>query len=432
MSEEVRRLGETNPSSTAGSVANAAADDHLSHLLPDLGDNRSMPVRLWANLVGLINPPALPPLEVTSRPVDLKEALKNVSSEDLERSRLSLFVKNVKDLLAPQKLAPLEVTSRPVSAEEIYGQTLPEDKHRFLLGAIVTGILEFISPPKQPPLQLTSKPLPVKDIWTRSKYERWSKAASMTVHGVVIVLALVVAVKSPVGQALKQDVTVVDLTEPPPFLDMPQQKQQAGGGGGGGDNSLLAASKGRLPERSTRQFVPPSVEIKNDHPLLAMEPTIVVPDNVPLPQVNMDQFGDPFAKVGPPSNGTGSGGGIGSGRGGGVGSGDGAGVGPGKGGGYGGGTYKIGGGVSAPALIFKVEPEYSEEARKAKFQGTVRLAIVVDENGRVADVHVIRPAGLGLDEKAIEAVKKWRFRPAMRNSKAVAVAANVEVNFRLL
>ena len=92
----------------------------------------------------------------------------------------------------------------------------------------------------------------------------------------------------------------------------------------------------------------------------------------------------------------------------------------------------MGGGVSNPVLIFKVEPEYSEEARKAKFQGTVLLAIVVDKNGRVADVRVVRPLGLGIDEKAIEAVKKWRFRPAMLNSKPVAVAANVEVNFRLL
>lgn len=123
---------------------------------------------------------------------------------------------------------------------------------------------------------------------------------------------------------------------------------------------------------------------------------------------------------------------LGRGRGGGVGSGRGAGFGPGEGGGVGGGVYKIGGGVSAPTLVFKVEPEYSEEARKAKFQGTVVLYVVVDEKGSPRDLRVVRPLGLGLDEKAIEAVTKWRFRPGYKDGKAVPVAATIEVNFRLL
>jgi len=94
--------------------------------------------------------------------------------------------------------------------------------------------------------------------------------------------------------------------------------------------------------------------------------------------------------------------------------------------------YKIGGGVSDPVPIFKPEPEYSEEARKAKFQGAVLLAIVIDETGHTRDIRVLRPLGLGLDEKAIEAVTKWRFRPSMKDGRPVAVMANVEVNFRLL
>ena len=98
----------------------------------------------------------------------------------------------------------------------------------------------------------------------------------------------------------------------------------------------------------------------------------------------------------------------------------------------GGGVYRIGGGVSAPALLFKVEPEYSEEARKAKFQGTVLLAIVVDESGQTGNVRVVRTLGMGLDEKAMEAVRKWRFKPGYKDGKPVSVLANVEVNFRLL
>jgi TonB family protein len=79
-----------------------------------------------------------------------------------------------------------------------------------------------------------------------------------------------------------------------------------------------------------------------------------------------------------------------------------------------------------------VEPEYSEEARKLKFQGTVLLAIDVDVNGSAVNIRVVRPAGLGLDERAIEAVRKWRFRPALSGDRPVVAPATVEVNFRLL
>jgi TonB family protein len=107
-------------------------------------------------------------------------------------------------------------------------------------------------------------------------------------------------------------------------------------------------------------------------------------------------------------------------------------VGPGRGGGFGGGAYRIGGGVSSPIPISRVEPEYSEEARKAKFMGTVVLALIVDERGLPKDVRVVRAVGLGLDEKAIEAVLKWRFRPGYLNGNPVPVHAQIEVNFRLL
>jgi TonB family protein len=153
---------------------------------------------------------------------------------------------------------------------------------------------------------------------------------------------------------------------------------------------------------------------------------------VPLPQVNMAQYGDPLAKLGPASNGPGSGAGIGSGSGGGVGSGKGGGFGPGEGGGVGGGVFKVGGGVTAPSLLYKVEPEYSEEARKAKYQGTVILYVEVSPDGRAVNPRVVRSLGLGLDEKAIEAVRKWKFRPGYKDGKPVTVAATIEVNFRLL
>ncbi len=86
----------------------------------------------------------------------------------------------------------------------------------------------------------------------------------------------------------------------------------------------------------------------------------------------------------------------------------------------------------SPAVLHKVEPEYSEEARKAKWQGTVVLQLVVDEKGHPQDLKVMRALGLGLDQKAIEAVEKWTFKPGMKDGKAVPVIATIEVNFRLL
>ena len=187
----------------------------------------------------------------------------------------------------------------------------------------------------------------------------------------------------------------------------------------------LEASKGQLPKTASRQFVPPTVTPPPD-PKLPLPATILAPDDVPNMAAN--NFGDPLSKLGMPSNGSGIGNGIGTG----IGLGSGAGVGPGAGGGFGGGAYRVGGGVSAPRILYKVEPEYSEEARKAKWQGTVVLSVVVDDQGRPQAVRVIRPVGLGLDQKALEAVAKWRFRPGTKDGKAVPVMATIEVSFRLL
>jgi TonB family protein len=103
----------------------------------------------------------------------------------------------------------------------------------------------------------------------------------------------------------------------------------------------------------------------------------------------------------------------------------------GVGSGKGGGVYRVGGGVTAPALLFKVDPEYSEEARKAKYQGAVLLNIEVDPSGKVTNIKVQRSLGLGLDEKAIEAVRKWQFKPGYKDGKPVTVAVTIEVDFRL-
>lgn len=335
--------------------------------------------------------------------------------------------------------------SHPNSADNHEGSEMNPEVHLRNLVALTTpqepflkslyrNVKEAIHPPKLPPLEVTSKPVAVKEIWgATSGHEKQAGITSVALHVAVVGLLTVLGANPVVQQKVKETVGLVAPIDLAPYVpQMKPQKQTMGGGGGGGDRSPLPASKGRLPRVAPRQFTPPMAVVHNPDPKLVMEPTIIAQPNVPLPQVNLAQWGDPLGRIGPPSNGPGSGGGIGSGSGGGVGSGEGPGFGPGRGGGVGGGVYRIGGGVSAPQLVFKVEPEYSEEARKAKFSGTVVLYIVVDEKGYPRDLRVVRPLGLGLDEKAIEAVNKWRFKPGYKDGKPVAVAATIEVNFRLL
>ena len=182
-----------------------------------------------------------------------------------------------------------------------------------------------------------------------------------------------------------------------------------------------------------QQLTPPSL-VRNIDPKLPVEPTVVVPPEIVVPNPDLANYGDPLAKLITDSQGSGSGGGFGSGSGGGVGSGDGPGVGPGWGGGIGGGAFRAGtGGVGEPTCIYCPYPEFSEEARKTKHQGTVMLRLIITSEGRAANISVVKGLGLGLDEKAIQTVQGWQFKPALGpNGKPVPVWVNVEVNFRLL
>lgn len=300
--------------------------------------------------------------------------------------------------------------------------------------SLFRNLNDFFFPKKLPPLVLSSRPVPVRDIWGFYNYKKNGVLGSTVLHG--IALALIIGLTLLGRQIVeetkpKEVVTLVAPAEDVPPL--PPAKTQVGGGGGGGDRDKFQAPKGRLPKTSMEQITPPAIVVRNQNPKLPVEPTVVVPPQVKLAMNSLPNLGDPMSHLpsGPPSNGTGSGGGIGSGTGGGVGSGEGPGVGPGRGGGIGGGVFRVGGGVSAPRALFAPDPEYSEEARKAKYQGTCVLWLVVGPDGHPRDIRVTRSLGLGLDEKAIEAVKQWKFEPAMKDGKPVAVQINVEVSFRL-
>ena len=332
-------------------------------------------------------------------------------------------------------MADLSQPNSPLfnTAEDHLSRLLIEDVEEPWYKGFYRNIQDIIHPPKLPPLVVTSKPVAVKDIW--GLYGRQKKSFMMSTGFQIGIVAVVFALSmtKPVQDAAKQVATLIMPLDIDPYQPkMAPQKKAMGGGGGGGDRSPLPASKGRLPKQSLRQFTPPMAVVNNPNPKLTMEPSIIVPPDVPLPNNNLPNYGDPLGKLGPLSNGPGSGGGIGSGSGGGVGSGKGGGFGPGEGGGVGGGVFRVGGGVSSPVLLHKVEPEYSEEARKAKYSGTVLLYIEVSPDGRATNIRVQRSLGLGLDEKAVEAVKQWKFKPGYKNGQPVTVAATIEVNFRLL
>ena len=212
----------------------------------------------------------------------------------------------------------------------------------------------------------------------------------------------------------------------------PKAGSAAGGGGGGGDHDIVDPIKGKLPKIAKDPITPPQVQTV-DNPKLAMEAAIDVQKNITLPDnpllTNIGVTKSANVKLA--SNGQGGGTGMGTGYGGGIGSGTGNGYGPGYGGGAGGGVYRPGGGVSNPIPIFTPDPDFSDEARRAKYQGLCLISLIVDAQGNPQNVRVARALGMGLDEKALEAVRQYKFKPAMKDGKPVPVMISVEVNFRL-
>ena len=220
---------------------------------------------------------------------------------------------------------------------------------------------------------------------------------------------------------LRQDkmVDVVQLTVPPPML--PAKSVMGGGGGQRGETPVV---QGHLPKFAEVQVTPPKAPPLEQPKIRMPEVTVEVQKDLKMADSALPNIGMPnSALVGMSS--------MGNGRGTGLGSGNGAGIGPGAGGNYGGGLERVGGGVSSPVLLVHPDPEFSEEARKAKFQGNVMVRLVVDPQGMPRNVRVTQGVGMGLDEKAMEAVRQYRFRPAMEGGKAVAVELNVEVEFQI-
>jgi len=274
------------------------------------------------------------------------------------------------------------------------------DDYRFLLENkpfwrdFLDQIKDRFSPNRVPELVLESKPIPVKDIWAKPETKR--SLLSVTLFELAVVGILCLPFWRPVRKALQETIITPIFVPAQPAPIMPKMLRLSGGGG------------------PVHTVAPKLVQQK----VQAMSaPTALMP----LADVlNSPSFGAIGPISGPPGAGGGSGGGPG---------GNGSG---GEGGNCIGANCGGGVGITQPIPIYDPDPEYSDAARKAKFQGTCTVQVVIGADGTVSHPTVVEPLGLGLDQKAIEAVLKWRFRPARdKDGRPVAVTANIEVNFRL-
>jgi protein TonB len=249
----------------------------------------------------------------------------------------------------------------------------------------------------------------------RSAASLWTAVGA---HAVVALALLgLMAERVRIGARSESVALTSTVTLPPPPALLAHRM-----GGGGGQHDLTPATAGHLPQRADVQIVPPKAP-PMVAPKLAVEPTIVLQKDLQMADNTMPNLGVPNSTLHGVS--------LGDGHGTGVGSGDGNGAGPGSGGNIGGGPMHLGGAISKPIVVYSVDPEFSEEARKAKFSGNVQVYLWVDEHGNPSHVRVVRGVGMGLDEKAVEAVRQYKFKPAMLNGKPVKVDLNIVVDFEI-
>jgi len=255
-------------------------------------------------------------------------------------------------------------------------------------------------------------------------------SACLHAGAIVLIVTLTTVPNNPITKPLMDRIfTPVDV---PPHQPMAAREHH--GGGGGGQHDLTPARFGQLARFSPREFVAPTTHPTETQPPLMMEPTILADALPNIQPIDFSKLGNPAGVHYGTSGGTGKDGGIGDG-------GKGGGVGDKNGPGYGNGDGPdsittqgsgSGGRLTAPVLLFQTQPEYSEDARRARMQGTVVVRIEIDAQGRPRDPRVLQSLGLGLDERAVDTVMRWKFKAATRDGRPIAATAMIEVTFRLL
>jgi periplasmic protein TonB len=353
----------------------------------------------------LTPPPQIDPEKKgpTLRPADAPNL-----NEETDGSMWTSFFANLRDAFSRSDETPLHLDSRPAENDLII-------EEEGVFASLWKSVRDVFFPVKLPPLVLESKPIAVVDRM-KTKQNPIATTSAVVIYGLIILLIAFLLAKKVQFAAPVKTLQVTELSVPPQA-----PPKAAVMGGGGGQRGPTPVTKGTPPKAADTQIVPPSKPPLVE-PKIKIDPTVEMQKDIKM-ATSIPQIGVANSPLVGMSMGNGSGTGLGSGNG--------SGIGPGSGGNTGGGPKRIGGGVSAPVLIFSVEPEFSEEARKAKVAGNVLVNLWVDTNGNPSHVHVIRGVGMGLDEKAMEAVRQYKFKPAMENGKPVLVELNVEVNFQI-
>jgi TonB family protein len=274
-------------------------------------------------------------------------------------------------------------------------------------------------------------------VWLKDENLSRSQVASFALHGgiglLLILVALAPGIPIPPARVTHDGPIFVPGAYILHQIFAPQSLNPGRKGGGGGERSLVAPTAGQEPLSSRQQLVPPSVHT-NLNALMLIPPTVIGMDQSRTPNPNLNNWGIPDANALTGSDGHGCCSGIGNNNG----SGDGTGKGPGAGPGYGTGCCGDGPGsgngaaVRSPECAYCPRPEYSDQARLAKYQGSVLLNVVVLANGKAGRIEILKGVGMGLDEKAMEAVRTWQFKPAIgRDGKPIAAVVPIEVVFQL-
>jgi protein TonB len=268
-------------------------------------------------------------------------------------------------------------------------------------------------------------------------------ALSSTLHAGLVAVGVFVATfnLAPRAASLRPDDRPADMMRLV-FMTTPGP-----GGGGGGGGLLQKAEPPKALREGHARISSPIPERREPRPL---RPIPAPPEPIPTPALTAEPLpavvapivaapADARTRAGllqqttaaNDSRGPGTGGGVGTGAGIGVGSGDGSGIGPGSGGGTGGGPYRPGSGIEPPRLLREVRADYTEDARRRGVSGDVLLEIVVRRDGSIGDVRVLQGLAGGLNDRAVQAVRQWRFAPAQRQGAAVDVIVEVAVEFTL-
>jgi TonB family protein len=306
--------------------------------------------------------------------------------------------------------------------------------------SVFANVAEALYPEKLPPLEVTSKPvaaedLQAHDLWGLYRTDRRSGIMSVAVHVGLFCLLWSITTSPPAVQLAKR---VTLLIAPPEPVHAVEVKPAHGGGGGGARAIKSPVAVAALPPKPVmRHFTPPPYR-----PPLARPPLLLTPPEWVGTTDPGANYGNPLdGLIGAAGNygaGMGFGGGTGTGFGPGTGGGSGLGRGGATGNGVGPGkstgdpVYTAAKGMTPPQPIFRPDAEYTDEARKAQLSGTVVVTLIVETDGTTSDVEVAKPLGDGLEQKAVEAVRQWKFKPATIAGKPVRARVNVEVAFRLL